>query len=73
MNTKYGASPSNEQCCDHVIGYQVRRNDDGGLLLHSYKPCDHVGEICDRNKDIGIGLRINGSKIECIELESEEN
>ena len=35
---------------------------EGGLLLHNYKPCDH--EI----DDIDIGLRINGSKIECIDL-----
>ena len=33
---------------------------EGGLLLHSYKP--------DDNDDIDIGLRINGSKVECIDL-----
>ena len=57
-----------------MIKCQVCKNEDGGLfILHNYEPCDHVGEICDRNEGIGIGLRIDGSKIECIELSSEED
>ena len=39
--------PPNEQCYDHLIKYQVRKNDDKELLLHNYKSCYHVGEECD--------------------------
>ena len=44
---------------------------EGGLLLHNYKPCDHdEDDVCDHEiDDIDIGLRINGSKIECIDLQ----
>ena len=59
--------PPSESCCD-MIEYQVRKKDDGGLLLRNHKPCDHVGENWDQSDDMVIGLRINGSKIECIEL-----
>ena len=64
--------PTNKVVTTCLYKYQVHKNGNGRLLLHNYKPCDHVGKICDRNEDIGIDLRINGSKIECIELESEE-
>ena len=68
------SSPPDEPCCDHLIKYQVCKNDfeNEGLLLHNCKPCDHAGKICDQSGDIAIGLRINGSKIECIELKLEE-
>ena len=35
----------------------------GGLLLHNYTK----NEECDQHEEIVIGLRINGSKIECID------
>ena len=58
-----------EQHCDHLIGQRGLKNDDEGLLLHNYTPCDHVGKVRDRDECIWIGARINGSKIECIETE----
>ena len=59
--------PPNEIYCD-LFNNQVRKNDDGGLLLRNYKTCNHVGEECDGDNVINIGLRINGTKIECIDL-----
>ena len=35
----------------------------GGLLLHNYTE----NEECDQHEDIVIGLRIIGSKIECMD------
>ena len=57
--------PTNETYCD-LNNNEVCENDDGGLLLRNYKTCDHEGEKYDRSNDINIGLRINGTKIECI-------
>ena len=50
------------------INNQFRENNDGGLLLRNYKTGGHVGEECDRDNFINIGLRINGTKIQCIDL-----
>ena len=55
-----------ERYCD-LIEYQILKNYNGGLLLHNYTPCDHVGKICGQHGYIWIGLRINGNKTECIQ------
>ena len=34
-----------------------------GLLLHNYTE----NEECDKHEDVVFGLRINGSKIECVD------
>ena len=61
--------PPYEQHCDHLTGQRVLKDYDGGVLLHNYTPCDHVGKICVRHEYMWIGFRINGNKIECIETE----
>ena len=58
--------PPNESCCDLVS--QILNNEDGGLLLCNYKKCNHVIGECDRDTVVNIGLRINGTEIECIDL-----